>query len=326
MRFLLHVALAVLLAATAAAADYVKLLNGTYVKGEAVSFDDATQTLTFRMEDGTERKYKLDELDKRSVYLVNQSRVPLDDAAKQIRIANLAREVGLYAHAARHYGYALKADPAMKPEIDREMAQLKKVAAEWGMAKAKAALAKGDRKEAEKWLVKIVEKLPDEPQAQEAAAMLEQTYVKQRTEREIQAQAKAGDQLKQDLQAAKKAYDGMVAKTNQGLTSKTTGSKSTSAWESAIADGKRALSELDKVGKKYPDPETTETLGGYRKMVTDQMVELHLHLASVYTTRSSYNNALTQANQALALEPDNPSALAARARIEQAAAERGWFW
>ena len=118
----------------------------------------------------------------------------------------------------------------------------------------------------------------------------------------------------------------MVAKTNEGLTTKTTGSKSTNAWESAIADGKRALSELDKVGKKYPDPGTTETLDGYKKMVTDRMVELHLHLASVYTTRSSYNNALTEANKALALDPDSASAQAARARIEQAAAERGWFW
>ena len=48
--------------------------------------------------------------------------------------------------------------------------------------------------------------------------------------------------------------------------------------------------------------------------VTDQMVELHLHIASVYSTRSSYNNALSEANKALALEPDNPSALPARAR------------
>ena len=75
-----------------------------------------------------------------------------------------------------------------------------------------------------------------------------------------------------------------------------------------------------------PGAVTPEQLEGYRQMVIDQMVELHLHLASLWTVRSSYNKALGEANKALALDPRSEQALAARARIERAASERRWIW
>jgi len=326
LRSTLSFAALLVLAAAASAADYVKLKGGKPVKGEAISFDEPTQTLNFKMEDGTTHGFKLDELDKRSVYLVNQSKVPKDDATKQIRLANLARDAELFAHALRHYGYAEQADPSRKPEIERERGTLRKLAAAYGMKKAQEATSKGDKAEAEKWLIKVVEKVPDEPQAKEAAAILEQTYASTRAEKEAKAQSKAGEQLKKDLQPGKKNYDDMVKKTQDGLTQKTTGSRSTSLWDSAVSDGQKALALLDKLVKKYPDPQTQETLGGYRVIVVNQVIEVHLHLASAYTTRSSYNDALAQVNKALALDPKNERALATRARVEQAAAERGWIW
>jgi len=309
--------------AASASADYVKLKDGKPVKGEAISFDEPTQTLNFKLEDGTTRGFKLDELDKRSVYLVNHSKVPKDDAGKQIRLANLARDAELFAHAMRHYGYAEKADPSKKPEIDAERAKLRQLAAAYGMKQAQEAIAKKDIPGAEKWLTKVVEKVPDEPQAKEAAAILERYYSKTRAEKETKAVAQASEQLKKDLQPGKKNYDDMVQKTQEGLTQSTTGSKSLGAWESALGEGKQCLDLLTRLEKKYPDPQTRETLGGYRAIVVNQMIEVHLHLASAYTTRSSYNDAMAQANKALALDPQNAAALSARARIEQAASERG---
>jgi hypothetical protein len=58
------------------------------------------------------------------------------------------------------------------------------------------------------------------------------------------------------------------------------------------------------------------------------MVDLHLHLASHHTVKSSYKDAMKEANAALALDPKNAQALAARARIEQASSEGlglDWF-
>ena len=327
LRTTLSLAALLALALPAAAQnDFVKLKDGKFIKGEAISYDEPTQTLNFKMEDGTSRGFKLDELDKRSVYLVNQSKVPKNDATKQIRLANLARDAELFAHAMRHYAYAEKADPARKPEIDKERATLRQLAAAYGMRMANEARSKGDKAGAEKWLMKIVEKVPDEPQAKEASAILEQTYAQARGEKEAKAQSQASEQLKKDLQPGKKNYDDMVRKTQEGLTASTSGSKATNSWDSALSDGQRALDLLERLMKKYPDPKTKETLEGYRGVVTGQMVELHLHLASSYTTRSSYNDALAEVNKGLALDPKNQECLAARARIEQAASESGWRW
>lgn len=307
--------------------DYVKLKNGTPIKGEATKYDEATNSLEFKLEDGSTRTFKMDELDGRSVYLVNHSRVPKDDATKQIRLANLARDVGLYAHAVRHYEYAAKADPSKKPEIEREVAVLKTKAATWAMQQVRNAQAKGDKAEAEKWLLKMVEKVPDTPEGKEAAAMLDQTYAEARAKRESDAEAKATQSMKDDLQTGKKLYDNMVSKTQKGLTAKGSGGQAINSFESAVQDGGRVLKELDKADKKYTDAAAQETLAGYRKVVVDQLIETRLHLASAFTVRSSYNDALEQVNQALALDPKNEQAQSARVRVEQAAAERGgWVW
>ena len=311
----------------AAHADYVKLKDGTPIKGEATSYDEPTKTLTFKLEDGTLKKYTMDELDGRSAYLVNRSRVPQDDAVKQLKLANFARDVGLYAHAVRHYEYAAKADPSKKPEIDREVAVLKKKAAVWAMDKAKTSAANGDKADAEMWLTKILEKLPDEPQAAEAKAMLDQYYSQRRAEKEAKAEEKASDEFKKDVAIGKKYYDSMVEKTKEGLTSKRVGATAASEWKSAIRDGDRVMAELDKLDKKFTDAATQETLAGYRKVVVEQLIEVRLHYASYLTTRSSYNDALAEVNHCLALDPKSEEALSARARIEQAASERGgWIW
>lgn len=324
----LSVALTLALALAAAAparADYVKLKDGGYVRGEAISYDEATQTLSFQMEDGSTKRFALDDLDKRSVYLVNRSRVPKDDFDKQVRIGRLAVEVELFAHAARHFDQARAADPSRGAEVDAEIAQLKRQAATYGMAKARAAVSKGDLKEAEKWLVKLAEKVPDEPEGAQARQMLDQYYARIRDEKEAEVLAQASAEQRKQLEVAEGHYDKMVEKAGKGLASDRAGNSAVSAWNGALRDGGRALGALDKVDTSGSGTVTAEQVEGYRRMVIDQMVEVHLHLASLWTVRSSYNKALSEANKALALDPRSERALSARARIERAAAERRWW-
>ena len=54
--------------------------------------------------------------------------------------------------------------------------------------------------------------------------------------------------------------------------------------------------------------------------IIDLQVRTRLHVASLYTVRGSYGSALSYVNGALAYDPVNEQALAARARIEEAAA------
>jgi len=319
-------ALLVALAAPASA-DYVKLKDGTLVKGEATSYDEAADALVFKMEDGSTRSIPMADLNHRSVYLVNRSRIPRQDFEGQLKIGNLARDVELFAHAMRHYGYARKADAARGAEVDAEVARLKSLAAEWAMQKAKDAVSKGDIREAEKWLVKLVEKVPDEPQAVQAQQMLDEYYARNREQREAETLARATEQQHKQLEVAKRHYDDMTRKAQKGLTSKRTGNTSVSAWERALKDGERTLSALGKVDTTTEGAVTAEQLEGYRRMVTEEMIEIHLHLASLWTVRSSYNKALGETNKALALDPSSERAIAARARVERAASERrGILW
>jgi tetratricopeptide (TPR) repeat protein len=327
MRLLHFVAAAFLLsglallcsAAQARVVDTIRMKDGSTLKGYATAYDDATKILSFQTEDGRVLSLKLDQLNTLSVYQVTQSTIPKDNAKGQLQMGNFARDAGLYMHAVRHYGYAEKADPSLKPKIDEERVILRKLAAEFCMDNARKAIEKGDRKEAEKWLTTIVQKLPGEPQAAEATKILDELFTVERAKREETVVSKAPpDLLKTDLKQGKYYYDQMIKFAKQGLTSPGGSPQAINAWESSISNGGSALKEIDKVEKKYTDAPTRETLTGYTKLVNGQIIEVRLNLASLYTTRSSYNKALGEVNQALAIEPENAQALAARARIEEA--------
>jgi tetratricopeptide (TPR) repeat protein len=332
MRFverLAAISLCMLIAVQAATAqervpDTIRLKDGSTLKGYATAYDDAHQVLSFHTEDGRDLQLKLAELNTLSVYQVTQSTIPKDNAKAQIQIGNYARDTGLYAHALRHYGYAEKADPSLKDAIEKERAILRQKAADFALDNARTALRKGDASEAKKWLTKIVEQLPNEPQAAEASKMLADLLAREAPEARLPRNTKSPRSLDDDLSKGKSLYEQMVRKTNEGLTS-SGGTNATNLWQSALADGDRCLKEIEKLGEKYTDSQSRELLSSYRKVIIDQMIELRLHRASVWTTRSSYNKALEEVNQALALDPHNRDVLAARARIE-VASSRGFGW
>jgi tetratricopeptide (TPR) repeat protein len=306
-------------------ADTIKLADGSQVGGRATAYDAGTKVLSFRADDGRDVSYRLDQLDPRSVYQVTRSKVPKDSGRGQLQLANFARDAELWAHAVRHYGWAVQADPTLQEEVDREVGVLRRRAATWGMAQARAAIEKKDYKEAEKWLTKLIQKLPDEPEAAEARGMLDRYYDHVHAERDAELRKANEALLAKELKVAKQHYDEMIESNKQGLTSSGSGSRSVSAWERAIKEGGRALEELDEIAGKIVDPRVSETIAGYREVVSGQLVETHLNLASHWTVRTSYNKAQSEVNRALAIDPNNQAALAMRARIEEAAS-RGLGW
>jgi YD repeat-containing protein len=321
VRSTLMLALLAVLAAPSTAQEKIKLKGGKVVSGMATKYDAEKQVLSFRTDAGQDMTYTLDQLDARSVYLVLSSVMEKDNGKGQLQLANFARDAGLYEHAARRYGYAEEADASLKAEIDRARAELRRRAADYCLANARAAEAKGDGKEAQEWLALLLEKLPDEPQAAEAAAMVEATYAREANARDDALEQEFEELLKQDLKQGKARYDSMLERTRQGLTARN-GSKSETLWKSAVEDGEVVLKEIDRVAKKHADvPEVQDGAARYRELTIDQLVDVHLHLASQYTTRTNLNAALKEANAALALDPKNGQALAARARIEQASNE-----
>lgn len=309
------------LAVSSAGQEKIKLKSGKVVSGQATKYDPVKQVLSFRTDDGKDMTYTMDQLDSRSVYLVYASAVGKDNGKGQLQLANFARDAGLYEHAARRYGYAEKADPSLKAEIEPARAELRRQAADYCLANARAAQAKGDAKGAQEWLSILLEKLPNEPQAADAAAMVEQGYAREANARDDALEQDNQEALQKELKKAKERYDSMIEKTSQGLTARNS-SKSEAQWRSAIDDGTAVIKELDAFAKRHAGDANLEDLAAhYRQLTTEQLVEIRLHLASQYMTQTNLNGALKEANAALALDSKNGDALAARARIEQAANE-----
>jgi len=314
------------LAAPSAGQEKIKLESGKVVSGRATAYDAEKEVLSFRTDEGQDMKYPLDQLDSRSVYLVYASVMPKDNAKGQLQLANFARDAGLYEHAARRYGYAEQADPALKTEVESARVELRRRAADYCIANARTSQSKGDAKEAQKWLAIVLERLPDSPQAAEAASMVEEGYAREANARDDALEQEHEALLQKDLKKGKQHYDSMIERTRQGLTARNA-SKSASLWKSAIDDGEVVLKEIERLEKKFADdPKVQSGAARYRQLTIDQLVEIHLHLASQYTTSSSLKNALKEANAALALDPKNGQALAARARIEQASNEGLIHW
>jgi hypothetical protein len=314
------------LALTAPAfASELKLKDGTTLTGRAVRYDSPSKTLYYRTDDGRDVHYTLDQFDARSLYVLNASIVPKDDAPKQLMVANYARDIGLYAHAVRRYGETLKTDPSLKATVDREMAQLRRMAAEQCWKNAEAAKAKGDVREAEKWLTTLINKLPDEPEAAKAKTILDDYYAQNRAEKMAQADAKASAELQKHVEKGKKLYEQMVEKGKKGLQARTP-SQARTYYDAALKDGQAVLAEIDNIEKTQNLNEgQVASANEYRQIVTEQMVETYLNIASQQTVQTDYNGALRTVNNALALDPKNQSALAARARIEESV-NSGWGW
>jgi len=314
-------AMLVSMTAPVAASDKIKLATGKIVEGKATAYDAAKQELHFRLQDGTDTVYPLARLDARSVYLVHSSVVPKDSGKGQLQLANFARDAGLWEHAARRYGYAEKADPTLKDQVARERATLRQRAADFCLRNAKEAVARKDGKEAEKWLALMLERLPEEPQAAEASALLEASYTKSRADEEAAVSSAFREKLEKDVQSGKKAFDRMVESTQKGLTARNE-SQATKLWKSAIRDGEKVLAEIDRIEKRYgDDPAVRAGAARYRQLTRDQLIEANLHIASQSMVNSSLEKAEEHCNAALAIDSNNPRALAMRARIERAANE-----
>ena len=312
--------------AGSALAEVLVLADGTRLEGKATAYDSSSETLTWQTTGGQSRSVKLSEMRPSTAYRVLKGQVPRENGDGQLQLANFARDIEYFAHAVRHYEYALKAAPALEGRIQAEVEVLKARAATWGMARAREEIAKGNLGAAEEWLTKIITKVPDTPEATQAKAMLDAYYDKVRADRTAAAEQAHADVLSKGLAGAKKAYDDMLAANKAALKDDKSGSKAVKSWEKAISSGERAAKELERFEKQNPTG-YGELLPTYRKAVDDELVQVHLHLASHWATRNSYNKALSYANKALAIDPSDEQALSLRNRIIDASS-RGlrWIW
>jgi tetratricopeptide (TPR) repeat protein len=210
--------------------------------------------------------------------------------------------------------------------VERARAALRASAAAWAMSNAREAISRKDLSEAEKWLHDLIEKLPDTPEAAEARSMIAGYHDRVRAERTAAADREHQEVLEKGLANGKKAYADMLEANKAALQDGRGGSRAVKLWEKGVREGEKALRELDRFQKRNPEGHG-DLLDTYRAAVNEQLVEIHLHLATHWATRNSYNKALAHCNQALALDGDSEEAKHLRNRIIDASSRNArWIW
>lgn len=289
--------------------DVIKLAGKSKrLRGEVI--EDDGESIRFKDQGGRVATYTYDELDQRFAYLLLKGKTNKEDGQAELRLANFANEVGLYAHARRHYGYALAADSALEAEVEHGLARLRAKAAASEMNLATEALNAGDEKGAREHLLNIVREFPDEPAAHEALTRLNALNVERFGPKEAALLEQSGPEAWVEVEPVSKFYESAAEKNQKALSS---GNRST--FRSALSDCKRARKELSKARRAAVASELVES---YERLVTDLEVEINMNMASVDLAAGNYSKALSSVNEALALDPNDEKAQQQRARIESA--------
>lgn len=308
--------------------DYISVKSGPRLKGHLVSYDAQEKRIEFRTEDGELVSYTLDQLEPRSVFHLASSHVKADDGPGQLAVGNYARDHQLYAYAVTHYERAVKADPSLKPQVDKEMAKLRPEAAEWLWNKAQEAINNGNPRDAERYLTVLVQRLPNQPQTEKAKPLLAKYYDQNKDEVDKEWASHHDDQARSEIKTAKQYYDQLAAENKAGLQNSNSQTRAIDSFTRGVEYGKKALEELDRVTKDNKDPKVVAAAKELHDQTVQLMVTAYINLSNVYTTRSSYEQANAAINEALALDPNNANALRARSQNSTASAVSGsgWGW
>lgn len=303
----------------------LSLADGSIVRGILRSDDGLS--ISLELSNGATQTIAYDDLAPRSIYRLKKARVSKDDGAGLIELANYTRDNGLYAYSKRHYQEALAADPGLRPQLEQEVSKLRDTAGDDLLDRARTALKAGDTKEAEKQLSRIISELPNEPSAATARTMMSDLAAQsesKRVEREQNPKVDAGATA-QVLEPARKRYDRAVEENRKGLMASAASSQAGKHFEKAVNEGSKGRDLIVNASKKHSqDAGFAESARGLDGQLVEVMVTANLNLAGMSMSRSSFNKALDEVNQALLLDPQSAEALALRGRIQSASADDNW--
>lgn len=334
---LLTGALTVVLSEPTLAQDRVETVTGRTYDGKVISDDGKTVEITTTS--GTTLKLPYERLTPKSLYRLMRKRTA-DDVDAQLDLADWCVDNVLYEEARRHFDAALAADPQRSDEVNARLDAARTKAGAEAIARAKGLLADGRDKDARELLCKILEQLPREPVAEEAAALLEEGATKQKQE-----------MLGLDLLEANKNVDpreGRHAKRADGtaysnrarqlmrptveryyrIIDLTTEAQVTNSQVNAIqlltgaiTEGPKLIAEAEAMRKRAEtDPEIMEAIQLTRLKAEEAVVDACVKLAQIYLVKQEPESAAKVVDAQIRVYPDNVQLAHIKARINTAIA------
>jgi len=325
------------LAAEANAQQLVFLKDGGVYKVTVLKSDWETVTVSLPLEEGGAETHVVPvELFEPHCYYNIRNKALEGDAKGRIQLAKYSVDNDLFSRAKAQMDQARALDPAAVEEFMRtEFPKIKEGLAQRLLETGQRSLRRGSPKNAKKYASLILtkfegtaaeagaEKLLAEVQAKDEAARTKKRANRRRVEAEDEERdarmVEAGrDKL---LKPIEKLIDEANAANERGLRAKSV-TKSKDPLESAARKYEQAAKRAEASLKQSPDEKTTKSLQEMKNDAIQGGVQAYLNLAHSMSSRGSYQKAVTYTNKALALDPDNAEAKAARATISTTAS--GW--
>ncbi len=303
--------------------DRIKMADGKVQFGSVISYDAGTEILKFQILDGDLLDLTRDDLDERTIYHLSASHVPKDDSARQMKVGNYARDIGLWKHSGRHYRMALEA-AASEEEAKAVYAQveiLKQKAAVVLLAEGKKAMSKKDTRDAEETFELMLHHLPNQPETVEAGQLYAQIQAERNEKKQARRAKRTEAKINKSLGGPEKDYDKMVEENREGLLSGSNRSKSERHFRSAVSHGKKAMTRLDRLVKD-DDKALASASQDLHKDAKTALLDAQVNLGNHYYTYGKYKDAIQAAGEALAIDPSYSEAKDLRKRAQNAERER----
>jgi len=326
------------LAAESAAQQLVFLRDGGVYKVTVLKSDWETVTVSLPLEGGGDEIHTVpaELLDPHSYYLIRNKALE-GDAAGRIQLAKYAVDNDMFPQAKAQMDQARALDPAAVEEFMKtEFPKMKEGLAKRLLETGQRSLRRGSTKNAKKYASLILTKFEGtaaeagaEKLLEEVQAKVDEETAKKRANRR-RVEAKNEERETRTIEAdrdkclkpVEKLLDEARAANTRGLRAKSV-TKSKDPLELAARKYEQAAKKADAFLKQgAPDEKTKNSLEEMRSDAIHGGVQAYLNLAHSMSSRGSYQTAVNYTNKALALDPDNAEAKAARATISTTSS--GW--
>ncbi|MHC4934439.1 MAG: tetratricopeptide repeat protein [Planctomycetota bacterium] len=326
------------LAADATAQQLFFLKDGGVYKVKVLKSDWESVTVSLPLEGGGEEIHVVPvEIIEAHCYYNVRNKALEGDAAGRIRLAKYAVDNDMFPRAKAQMDQARALDPKVVEEfMEKEFPKIKEGLAQRILETGQRSLRRGSTENAKKWASLILTKFEGtaaeagaEELLNEVQAKIDADRAKKRAQRrKVEAQKQEAEAKKIEkerdsfLRPVEKLIDEANAANDRGLRAKSV-TQSIGPLESAAKKYESAAKKADELIKKGPpDEATTQSLQEMKAEGIRWGVQAYLNIAHSYSARGSYQKAVTYTNKALALDPDNAEAKAARATISTTSG--GW--
>lgn len=289
------------------------------IHGEVVSSTPDSVTFKHVVGDASDTQtYAGADIEPVNFYIIRSHAVK-GDAAAMMELGRFCQANGLYTRARNQFTHAKKLNESL--DITADMAAAKKGSATDLVAKAQKLAKDGKHKEACHQANTVIRRFPGTASADEArkisAAAHKSIVGKRNADLAAHVAKKGNEDIRLVHTETHKAAD-YNAKAMQMKNS----SSAHSQFGHAISEYSRALKNLKGLAKKYSGNEDlTKEVNDLLAQTKKDIVEVYINLGSGYLVQTSYQEALKQANAAIAVDPNSAAAKSFRSQVAAASAD-----